>query len=311
MDRSLSAVIAGTFTLRFSTGLTGALLLYYLADLPRYGGDEVSPALVGIFGATFYIAELVLSPAFGILSDRLGTRGVMQIGPLFGVVAVVLTAITTHLGLLALTRGLEGASAAASVPSILGYIALATASDESLRGRAVARFEAATLAGLGIGLVAAGPLYQLLGPSAFFLNALVYVGSLAIYRYGVSATDDPARAVDGNRLELGRYRRLLRSSRVWLLAPSWIAFNAIVGVWMSQSIFQLVREPAPRFRDQLLMGGFSPTQVSIGMAVALAVFFLGLFYWGNRFQRHRRTTIIFFGIAGGAAMVVAIFVLNH
>ena len=33
---SLVAVLFGNFSLRFSTGLTGALLLYYLTDLPTF-----------------------------------------------------------------------------------------------------------------------------------------------------------------------------------------------------------------------------------------------------------------------------------
>src|SRR5690349_5160952 len=103
MDRSLWAVLGGTFTLRFSTGLTG---------------------------------------------------------------------LTTNLFVLGGTRILEGASTAASVPSILGYIALVTAGNEVLRGKAAARFEGATLAGLGVGLVIAPLLFAALGPAAFFLNAL-------------------------------------------------------------------------------------------------------------------------------------------
>jgi MFS family permease len=47
------------------------------------------------------------------------------------------------------------------------------------------------------------------------------------------------------------------------------------------------------------------------MAVALLVFFAGLFYWGNRFKRYRRTTIMGIGILGGLGMVVAIFGINH
>ena len=311
MDRSLTAVILGTFTLRFSTGLTGALLLYYLAELPRHGGAVVPAALVGAFAAVFFIAELALSPPFGLLSDRLGGRFVMLIGPLFGIVAVILTGLTTNLYLLGLTRFLEGGSAAASIPSILSYIALTTAGDEELRGKAVARFEAATLAGLGIGLVAAGPLYQFMGPSAFFLNAVVYAISLAIYRFGVTDAAGQGMPKDERRFEWGRYVRLFRSSAVWLVAPTWIAFNAVIGVWTSQSIFQLVRERSEKFDDQLLMGGFTPTQVSIGLAVWMVVFFAGMFYWGNRFKRYRRTTIIFFGIPGGVAMVAFIFLLNH
>ncbi|MDQ2941372.1 MAG: MFS transporter [Chloroflexota bacterium] len=323
MDRSLVAVIGGTFTLRFSTGLTGGLLLYYLAslgDLP--GGRPVGAFEVGLLTALYFVAELVLSPAFGILSDRVGTHPIMQLGPIFGAVAVVMTALTTDLLLLGVTRWVEGAAAAASVPSILGYIAVATSRDEGLRGKTVARFEAATLAGLGGGVVAAGGLFALIGRNAFFVNAAIYLLSLLIYRYGVGKTvghaEEPDQpAADGvgerarERFNVGRYARILRNPGVWLLAPTWIAVNAFVGVWTSQSIFQLVQKPRPGFEAQLLMGGFAPFQVSIGLAVWLLVFFAGLLYWGNRFKRFRRTTIIAIGIVGGLVQQGALYALNH
>lgn len=328
MRRSLTAVLFGTFTLRFSTGLTGALLVYYLAELEGFGADRVTAFEVGILTAAFYVAELVLSPVFGMLSDRIGSRRVMQYGPMFGAVAVVMTALTTDLFLLGITRWLEGAAAAASIPSILGFIAIATSRDEELRGRVVARFEAATLAGLGLGLVAGGGLWALLDRNAFYLNAVLYGVSFLIYRYGVTgggmaeaeadAVATGAEKVDAGGVaalsrgfDLARYRGVLANPAVWLLAPTWIAVNAVIGAWTSQSIFQLVNEPRPGFEDQLLMGGFEPAQVSIGLAVALAVFFAGLFYWGNRFKRYRRTTIMGIGILGGVAVVAAVYGLNH
>ena len=100
-----------------------------LADFQEYGGPEVGPATIGIFTALFYAAELALSPPFGLLSDRVGHHKVMQIGPVFGLIAVVITAFTAEiqlgavviaipilvgsLPLLGLTRLLEGASTAA------------------------------------------------------------------------------------------------------------------------------------------------------------------------------------------------------
>ena len=152
MDRSLWAVLAGTFTLRFSTGLTGAMLTFYLAELPRYHGvlDQLlglgAGVLIGGFAfavihASFYASELLLSPLFGVLSDRQGHWRVMQYGPFFGFVAVVITWATTNIPLIIGTRLLEGAATAASIPSILGFIAVATAMDEGLRGKIVARFE--------------------------------------------------------------------------------------------------------------------------------------------------------------------------
>lgn len=347
MDRSLWAVLLGTFTLRFSTGLTGAMLTFYLADLPKYHGvlDQflglgagivVGSIAFALIHATFYASELVLSPVFGVLSDRLGHHRVMQFGPFFGFVAVVLTWATTNLPLIGLTRLLEGSATAASIPSILGFIAATTALDEGLRGRVVARFEAATLAGLLGGFAAAGPLFTFFGPGAFLVNGLVYAVSFSIYRFGV----DPRRekeavlpsagtaagseagpepgieagteaATEAPAGGLARYRRILGHTHVWLLAPTWIAINAVLGLFTTQTIFQLVREPDPKFADQLLMGGFAPLQISAGLVVGGILFFAGLIYWGNRFKTIRRTTIILYGLGGGALLVAGALAVNH
>jgi MFS family permease len=310
MSRSLLAVLAGTFTLRFSTGLTGGLLVYYLADLPKHGGQNVDALALGALGATFYAAELVLATPFGLLSDRLGHHRVMQFGPFFGIAAVVITWATTNLVVLGGTRILEGSSTAASVPSILGFIALATAGDELLRGRMSARFEGATIAGLGAGFVVAGPLWDAIARTGFLVNAVIYGLSLLIYRFGV---EEPSHATAARATHPGasRYLAILRSSNIWLLAPTWIAINATLALYTSQTVFQLVKAPNPKFSDQMLMGGFDPTQVSAGLGIGLLVFFAGLLFWGDRFKRFRRTTIILFGIAGGALLVSMAFLLNH
>ena len=320
MNRSVTAVLFGTFTLRFSTGLTGGLLVYYLADLPAFGGVSVDSTTVGILTAAYYIAELALSPLFGYLSDRFGAHRIMQVGPIFGLVAVLLTAFVVDLWILGGTRLLEGGAAAASIPSILGYIALATSGDQSIRGKAVARFEGATLAGIGFGIVAAGPIFDAVGRGGFLLNGVIYVLSFAIYRWGVSelhheASEEERQAgmhLERPRaLDLARYRAILSSPRVWLLAPTWIALNAVLGSWTTQSVFQLVREPPIGFENQMLMQGFSPTGVSIGFAVIGAIFMAGLWYWGNRFRDQRRTTIIAIGVMGAIVMLGAVFGLNH
>lgn len=321
MDRSLWAVLGGTFTLRFSTGLTGTMLAVYLAKLPEHGGPVISPTTLAYLHSAFYVSELTLSPIFGILSDRFGHHRMMLVGPVFGAVAVILTGLTTNVLALGGTRILEGASTAASVPSILGYIALVTAGNEVLRGKAAARFEGATLAGIGVGLVAAPLLFAVLGPAAFFLNAGVYLVSYLIYRYGVEdqqvdereARARAAAAVGAGRrqrMDLGRYAHLLSTSHVWLLAPTWIAVNASIGLWFSQAIFQFSRAN-PRFPEQLLMRGFTPIEISAAAVAIGVVFGAGLLFWGNRFRTFRRTTIILFGILGGAALAFGGLVVNH
>jgi MFS family permease len=340
MSRSLSAVLVGTFLLRFSTGLTGTMLVYFVADLPGHGGPAVTAFVVGIFAALFYLAELTLSPLFGLLSDRQSFHRVMQYGPLFGAVAVFITALvppifragetidlafatvslaTVGLIVIAFTRWLEGASTAASVPSVLGYIALETSDDESLRGRIAARFELVTIVGIGAGIVVAGPLWQAIPwrdfgfepAAAFVLNGFFYMISLAIYRWGVAAPEQPAGPHHHPMYGIQRYWKLITTSHVWLLAPTWIAINAALGLYATQTLFALVREPDPRFADQLLAGGVEPLQVTAGLIAAGVVFVVGLIYWGDRFAQFRRTTIIFYGIVGGAALVVAATALNY
>jgi MFS family permease len=334
VNRSLRAVLLGTFTLRFSTGLTGLALTFYLRDLHLHRGmidivlglgpnEKVGPITVSIIAALFYVSELVLSPIFGVISDRLGHHRVMQFGPMFGVAAVLATWASTSLPIIAGTRLLEGAATASSVPSILGFIAVASASDESLRGRASARFEAATLAGLLAGFAVAGFLWDTLhlGPATFLINALIYGVSFAIYRWGVDPRDEgratPAVAADEAparpRFDFGRYRRILGGSHVWLLAPTWIAINAVLGLYTTQTIFQLInpKAPDPRFANQLLMGGYDGTQISIGVIVGGILFFAGLIYWGNRFKNLRRTTIILYGVGGGVLVVLGALALNH
>jgi MFS family permease len=329
VDRSIVAVLFGTFTLRFSTGLTGAMLAFYLADLPAHHGlplDQlidfifgrvvtepaiVTPVMFGVLTALFYATELIASPVFGLLSDKLGHHKVMQHGPLFGAVAVILTALTTNIPLLGFTRVLEGAATAASIPSILGYIAMATATDVSLRGRVVARFELATIAGIGAGIGSAGIFWTAMGPPAFLLNAVFYFGSLAIYRWGVAAPDAPAGPHHRPVYGWHRYWKLIRSSHVWILAPTWIAINAALGLYTTQTLFALVRAPDPRFEHLFFGRGFTELEVTAGFIVVGAVFFTGLIYWGDRFKQYRRTTIIFYGIGGGVVLVLSALAFNH
>lgn len=310
MERSLRAVLAGTFTLRFSTGLTGAMLGLYLAYLPNHGGAPVDAWVVGVFAAVFYVTELVLSPIFGILSDRFGHRRLMLYGPIFGGIAVVLMGAATSLPILGASRLLQGASTAASVPSILGFIAMATAGSEILRGKAAARFEGATLAGLGIGFIVAPKLFDAIHEQAFYLNAAVYAAALLIFWFGVSDTAGEREAVASPHVGLARYIRLVRSAHVLLLAPTWIAVNASIGLWFSQSLYQFSRAD-DRFPDQVLMAGYDANQITIAAIAIAIVFGAGLLYWGNRFKAMRRTTIILYGILGGAVLVAAGLGVNH
>src|SRR6185503_12432393 len=111
-------------------------------------------------------------------------------------------------------------------------------------------------------------LFAALGPMAFFLNALIYGVSFLIYQFGVADRDADerqaaatARKDSGRRSGFARYRSIVGNQYVLLLAPTWIAVNASIGLWFSQSIFQFSKAD-PRFPDQFLLQGFAPIQIT-------------------------------------------------
>ena len=222
---------------------------------PNTAARPSAAIVLGVFGALFYLAELVLSPIFGILSDRQGHHRVMLYGPIFGAVAVIMTGFTADLGLppplalilapitgslvvLGVTRVLEGASTAASIPSILGYIAMVTAGDELLRGKAAARFEGATLLGLGRRVRRRAGRCSRCSGRRRSSSTPCSTASRSSSSWTVKDPAGDAQRRAAPHVGFGRYLELLRSSHVWLLAPTWIAVNASIGLWFSQSIFQ-------------------------------------------------------------------------
>jgi MFS family permease len=52
-------------------------------------------------------------------------------------------------------------------------------------------------------------------------------------------------------------------------------------------------------------------QISLAAVVIGIVFGAGLLYWGNRFKNLRRTTIILYGIGGGAMLAIGGLAVNH
>ena len=308
----MTAVLGATLLMRVSSGVTAGLVVYYLADLPRYGGPSVDPLVVGVLTAGFFLSELLLSAPFGILGDRMGHRPVMLAGPLFGAAAAIWAGTTTDLLVIGVTRLLHGASSAASIPSTLAYLARDTSGDEGWRGRVVARFQLVSLVGLGGGLVAAGPLWDHLLVWAFPANGLLY--GISWLAYLQCRRDPPNTARSGSLGDTQVWRlnsTALRDSRVLLLVPTWVCVNAALGLWTSQTIFQLVNAPEPRFSAQHLMGRLTPTEVSLGLALGGISFVGGLLFWGDRFRAIRRTTMILLGGTGGLATVAGLVAVNH
>jgi MFS family permease len=315
MNRSIVSMLLATFVLRISTSVTGVMLVFLVDDMTRNRGT--GPGAISLLTGGFYATELTGAIVFGVLADRYGRKVIMLLGPIFGGVAVFMTGLATHMPVLFVTRLLEGSATAASVPSTLGFIAAETADDERLRGRVVSLFEFVSLGGmLAVGPALAGLLWDAFGRPAFFLNCFSYLVALGLYAYGVSevphdrqadisAPAAPARA----SVELSRYWKIATSRKVLLFAPTWLAINAILGLWALQA--PLLLKGNIRDTSQFLMQGVSATKIGIGEAVLAVVFGAGLLFWGTVYARFRRTTMLLMGVGAFVLMAVDLLAVNH
>jgi MFS family permease len=130
-------------------------------------GLDASPSAAGpvvTAYAVFFGALLLLGARLG---DRFGHRRVLQVGlALFGAASVV-AASAPDVPVLVAARCLQGAAAAASVPSALRLLT-ATAADEDERRRAVAVWSAAGAAAGASGFLLGGALSDLAGWRSVF-----------------------------------------------------------------------------------------------------------------------------------------------
>ena len=316
MNRSITSMLLATFVLRVSTAVTGGMLIFLVDHLTRHSGD--GPRVLSFLNSGFYATELTGAIVFGVLADRYGRKVIMLLGPVFGGIAVFMTGMTTHFPLLFVTRLLEGSSTAASVPSTLGFIAAETAHDEKLRGRVVSVFELVSLGGmLAVGPALAGILWDAFGRPAFFINCGFYAVAFGLYAYGVHEVPRERRAdIEAPPAQstaaappVSRYLRMATNQKVLLFAPTWLAINAILGLWALQAPLLLKGNVADS--SQFLMQGVSATSIGIGEAVLAVVFGSGLLFWGLVYARFRRTTMLLLGFSAFVAMTLDVLAINH
>lgn len=306
LNRSLWACLIGSLVLRCAASAMGVMVGFYLRYLSDSGIQRVTPLTVALFAVAFFATELIGAPIFGAWSDRYGRKIFIILGPLFGAAAVQITAMTAALPLLLLTRLLEGFSTASSLPATLSYISNATSDNPIARGRAVSLWEISTIGGLALGFRVAGTLWDDLGRNGFTVVAVVYLVSAAIFYWGMHHLPQaqPTDASEGQRLI-----QILRQDEILRFAPAWIAFSAIVGVWLNHLPYQLsgsVRNPS-----QNLMGGFSGEVVGTMLAGYALLFSVGVFLWGLTFARIRRVVIMLIANAGVFIVTLAAYGINH
>ncbi len=151
--------------------------------LPRYARDlGATGTTIGLLVASFSLAQLVVAPIMGRLSDRIGRRPVLLIS-LFGTaLGSLLTGLAGSVGLLFIGRILDGASGASVSVAQASAADLAPPKDRArLMGLLGAAFGVGFVAGPAIGALGAlrGPHVPFFIAAALsFVNAVVAIKRL-------------------------------------------------------------------------------------------------------------------------------------
>jgi MFS family permease len=94
-----------------------------------------------------------------------------------------------------------------------------------------------------------------------------------------------------------------------MFMPTWLAINAILGLWALQA--PLLLKGNVHDEGQFLMKGISATSIGIGEAVFAVFFGVGLLFWGLVYARFRRTTMLMYGVGAFAVLTLDILLINH
>ncbi len=302
---SLIACLLGCLLLRAAAGGVGLLVGFLLAGIDQEsraaGGPGVAAWVVALATTLFYATELVGAPGFGVLSDRHGRRPFLVISPLFGAAAAATMLVVPILPVVLMSKIFQGLSTAASAPASLGYFADATTGSATLRGRVMAFFEIATVLGMIGGWAAAGVLWDRFGTLAFALLLVLYLVSWLLFLL--------VRDV-GTRVRRAKHSltAVLHLPGVIAFIPAWLAVNAILGAWFAHIAFQLKIEDDP---TQLLVGGYSGSQVSTFALIAGGLFLAGLAIWGFSLGRIGALRTMGIALVGMAVLCPALYLLNH
>ena len=314
-SRSVAPLLIGTFILRVNGGAAPIILGRLLAQLSLEQGYTISNIHVGLLAVVYFVVELTLAPVMGALSDRTGRRFFLTLGPLIGMVQVVLLVFTptqNPLPYLLFLQVLAGVATAMQVPAVLGYLADYTANSRALRMRVMSLYELATSGGFAIGVVLGGFAWDRFGREAYALLAVGYL-IVALCMFLVPKVN---QKIDQSKIQatVRRYWRVVRTPRLFIFIPAWISFCALAGIWLSAQL-TFILSSSKRYPHQSLMGIFSGHgsggHLSLVLGAFVMFFGLSLLFWAFFLNRVPRLLMMLSSITGIFLFCIALAGINH
>jgi MFS family permease len=294
------------FLLRLTGAATAVVVALYLTRINAQVRPVTTLEVSLIVVVSYSVVELTLSPFAGALSDRYGSRSLLLLGVMLAAAGVQLTAFTTATVVLLTTRLLAGLGDALTTPLLLKQLTALTAGHDERRARVMTLFELTTLLSFALGSTLGGFALDRLGTSVFSGLALLYLLTLPLL-WSRQLYWDERLVTEAGAIPWRRYLQLLRLPQLWRSALAWLALNTVLGLWLSQSTFQLAGPVAP---SQALVGKFDERQVSLIFAGYGTVILTGLLLWSRVLPGRRKTDVMLVALAGMVSASLAVLALN-
>ncbi len=241
-------------------------------------------------------------------------------------------------------RLVEGMAAAFNAPSNLGYLTDSTVGNDRLRVQVMTAYEIVTVSGIALAIPFGGQVWGLMGRFGFFVAIAIY--GLCFMVIAIWMKESLQRSSEGQHQgSIKEYRQILSNKRIFTFVPAWLAIMALIGAWLTLSLIILAYptgqcriDPAKaslniqpavqifsdnfcgiepgkadadkRFPNQLLHGGFLPTEASNIVGGYGVVFIVGMALWTLIVPKLRRTTVMIIGLGGLLISCTALLMIN-
>jgi DHA1 family multidrug resistance protein-like MFS transporter len=182
-------------------GMIAPIFPFLVEDLGA-GGIEL-----GLLMATAALTELVFSPMWGSISDRVGRKPILMIG-IFGYgISILFFGLSTQLWMLFVFRAIGGVLSSATLATAMAYIGDTTSEDDRAGGMGIlgAAMSLGVIAGPGFG----GWLGAISIQTPFFVAAgISLVGLILIFLMLPESLPPEAREQANGKLRTAQFRQL-------------------------------------------------------------------------------------------------------
>ena len=197
-----------------------------------------SGSALGLLMATFALMQLIFSPVWGSLSDRIGRKPVLMIGVFGFGITMVLFGLSTQLWMLFAARALSGILSSATLPTAMAYIGDSTSEEDRGGGMGVvgAAMGLGMVLGPGFGGLLAG---ESLAVPFFIAGGLSVLAMVLIMAFLPESLPKEQRQISGKVqfINLAELWQALKSPigillfMAFLLSFGLTAFEAIFGLY--------------------------------------------------------------------------------